>query len=300
MFAALRHMLSLPAEQRALFRSKLVQGRYSIDQLIAMLTPLADADRIGDKGRASLRWWLLGLILALVLLPIGAAFASASAPSVAQALLIAAAVCAVLLAVMIVLHLWLGRFDDVENNLRNVALPFLTALRQDVPERAELDVRIDFSKAVQKSKLDRVDKPKRSGYSKLVNSYYISPWFEGSAPLATGGRLRWRVTDHVLSSKRTRRSASGKYKMKTKQKRKSKLDVSLSRSARHYGAIDSFDRSVVSDGGRVEVRLDRKIALGDVSGRSSTALIDGLIDLTAQAFTKIRPLRHSTDSGAMP
>src|SRR5690606_14267915 len=247
------------------FRGRLVQGRYSIDQLIAMLTPLADADRIGDAGRASLRRRLFGSIFGIVLLLIGAAFASGNAPAFAQVLLIGAAVCAGLLVVLIVLHLWLGRFDDVENNLRNVALPFLTALKQDVDERAELDVRIDFSKAVQKSKLDRVDKPVRSGYSKLVNRYYISPWFEGSAPLATGGRLRWRVTDHVLSSRRIRRSASGKYKVKTKQKRKSKLDVSLLRPARHYSAANPADPCIASDGGRVEARLERKIALANVS-----------------------------------
>jgi hypothetical protein len=300
MFAALRHMLSLPAEPRAVFRSKLVQGRYPIDRLISLLTPLADADRIGDAGRASLRRGLFGSFFGMVLLPLGAAFANGNAPAFAKVLLIGAAACAVVLVVLIALRLWLGRFDDVENNLRNVALPFLSALQEDVADHAELDVRIDFSRAVQKSKLDRVEKPARQGFNKLVNSYYISPWFEGSAPLATGGRLRWRVTDHVLSSQRTRRSASGKYKVKTKQKRKSKLDVSLLRPARHYGPSDPADPCIASDDGRVEARLDRKIALAYVSGQSSTALIDGLIDLTALAFTKIRPLRNSSDTGATP
>jgi len=288
MFAALRKSFSLTAEQRALFKAKRIEGRFGPDDLIAKLKPLAEFDRIGDKGRSA----GCGIIATLVLVAVVGGFLVLASDVSPVWFLGIVGTCLFFIVVVAVLNARLSRLDDQENYLRSVALPFLSALRQDLADGAELDVRIDFSRIKQKSKRDRVEKPPLpKGFSKLVNTYYKNPWFEGSAPLAIGGRVHWQVTDTLLESSRTKRGSSGKWKMKTKTKKTSRLDVKLALPARRYRAVSAGDPDVAIGDRRIEVALARKMASGE-----STPVLDGLIDLVALAFNKVKPITANTEA----
>jgi hypothetical protein len=292
MIAALRQRFSLTPEQRALLRGKLIEGRYTADELIAQLAPLARMDRLGDQGRNV----GCGLLIALGVGLATSLFAAIAMDRPPTWLWGLAGVFGALIAGVAALRSALSGMDDRENYLREVALPFLAALRLDVPAGAALSVRIDFSPIQQQSKLACVDRPPLPpGFSKLVNSHYRNPWFSGSAPLAVGGRLHWRVTDLLRESSRTRRSASGKHKMKTKTKRKTRLDVTLSLPARRHAAADAADPRVAVHDRRVEVTLARRLSANGAPPNVAKALID----LVALAFGQFRPVSHPSTK-AMP
>ncbi len=296
MIAALRQMFSLTAEQRAVFRRKVIEGKFTTGELTATLAPIARIDAVGDQGRKTgcglLALLFIGLVVGLFL-----GLANDWSSQWFFGILVTFGL---LFVLVMVLRLSLSAMDDPHNYLREVALPFLSGLSEDASPGKAFSVRMDFSPIKQKQKLDRVDKPPLpKGFTKLVNSYYKNPWFEGSAKLAIGGKLQWQVTDILCDSARTRRGSSGKYKIKNKSRIKTRLEVALMLPAARYEAVDAADPRVAMQGKWLAVTLAHKVLPQAESGSSVRAatnceranVVDELINLCALAFNKVKPIK---------
>ena len=301
MIAALRQRFSLTAEQRALLKHKLIEGSFTAEDLIARLTPMARIDAVADQGRKTGCAWMVGLFIGLVVTFILVLVNDGASPWFKFIL----GGLAVLIVAVLLLRMSLSGMDDKENYLREVALPFLSAVQEDVREGKALAVRIDFSAIKQKSKLDRVEKPPLPRGHSLVKTWYRNPWFEGSAPLAIGGKLGWQVTDLLCVIDRTKRGSSGKWKRKTKTKHKARLDVALSLPVSRYMAAEAADPSVVVDGKWIVVSLSHRVLPSAEPGTTvrgvrigasgePASVVDELIGLVALAFNKVKPINDSS------
>jgi hypothetical protein len=127
-------------------------------------------------------------------------------------------------------------------------LPLTAILREDCDPATPLALKLDFTGAVQHPKLVRSSEPyKKGAYHKVVDSYYDDPWLQGRARFADGAHVEFVVVDHVRSSNKTKRSASGKTKRKVKNKRKTELTVTLTAPARNYAAASTPARAVPTE-----------------------------------------------------
>jgi hypothetical protein len=190
---------------------------------------------------------------------------------------------------------WARRFarkHDLPIGLRLLAVPLLPILREDHNPSVPLELRIDLTGAQQKQKLVGKGDPHRKGaYYKVVDTFYNDPWLEGRAQFVDGADVRFVVTDLVRSSRKTKRTSSGKFKRKTKAKKKAELAITVSFPARNYGAGSEPHEDTgireVSDS-RTVFRRKRTVALQNVDGAPS---VEMLIDLFGQAYGRVDPTR---------
>ena len=207
--------------------------------------------------------------------------------AVPMAMVALAAVCVVAAVVSIVLYVRL-RSQDLSDNLTTTAAPFLALLREDIDAADPLHVDIDLRPWELKEKLKREGQPyKRGSYTKIVDRLYVDPWFSGSAALADGTKLRWKVIDHVLQKKGTKRTARGKYKFKTKIKRKTVAVVTLAFPTKHYAVKPASDVEI--DAKRSTMTLARKQKW---AGEES-ATLDLLVDLIAEGYRRVNVARSA-------
>src|SRR5262249_43682342 len=110
-------------------------------------------------------------------------------------------------AIVMGVLIWRLRNVDIANNFREVALPFLAVLKQDIDRDQTVFVRIDLRDPFHASKLKRTSSPYVDGaYHKVIDTTYLDPWFHGKAQLADGSRLAWTVYDTIIKSARTKRT----------------------------------------------------------------------------------------------
>jgi len=122
-----------------------------------------------------------------------------------------------------------ARKHELSGRLQSFAMQLLPVLREDHDPAAQLELTIDLTGAQQPGKQTRTSDPYEHGqYHKVVDTFYDDPWIDGHAVFADGADVRFAVIDHVRSSQKTKRSASGKTKHKTKGKTKTELAVTVS------------------------------------------------------------------------
>ena len=127
------------------------------------------------------------------------------------------------------------------NGLRQFALPLLTILREDQDPEKPLDLWLDLTGAhdVLASRSTRRREYKKPPYHKVVDSFFEDPWFQGHAHFVDGAHVNFVVTDHVRSSKKTKRNPRGKIKTKIKNKKKTEVAVdALACPNRNYARSD--------------------------------------------------------------
>jgi hypothetical protein len=282
MFEALRELGRLSPAQRAILANKRFSGVFTPEALLSQMRTLAAFDRSGDSGRKRAGGWAIAAAGQVVL----GLFASIWFGKAAVAYALLMLVVAVALAIV-----WQRlRMVDISNNFAETALPFLAIVKQDMEPDQTLDVDIDLSPAVRRSKRGSVSKPyKRGAYTKIVDTIFHDPWFSGTARLADSSVLRWRVTDEVRRSKRTKRNPRGKYKFSTRHAKRSLVEIALSLPNRTYSVQDSRQRvarlAVATGDKRSTIRLGRKVksrSLDPVDPRE-------LIDLVSEAYGRAGP-----------
>ena len=281
MFDTLKMLGSLSPAERETIASGQFAGDYTIEALLDQMRTLARFDASNDATRA--------LLKKLTGAAVVGAFASLWLLSVfGMAMLIAVAA---LIGVAIYLAVTLKRLSklDISNNFREVALPFLTILKQDMDPRQTLKVRVDLRAPTHENKRRGAPQSSKGGvYTKIVETCYRDNWFSGTARLADASVLRWSVIDDLVESKRTKRSSSGKMKTKTRSCKRSTIAVSLAVANKRYG---------VSAGARAE---GQKIAVHDGSKRRTIKVTrkikskspqpmqpDVLIDSVASAYRSV-------------
>jgi hypothetical protein len=190
-----------------------------------------------------------------------------------------------------------ARKNDVPNGLREFTMPLLPILREDHDPDTPLELRLDLSGWEQdRKKIGTGDPYKQGAYRKIVDTFYDDPWIEGHAKFVDGADIRFTVVDHVRSSRKTKRSSSGKIKTKKKSKKKIEFTVTCSFPARNYAAAGQpapsggvKKESVKADEERTVVKLNRVV---EATSFYSTPQPELLLDLLANAYARVDPARR--------
>src|SRR5689334_1086536 len=196
---------SLSPEQKQILAKKQLEVDKPVDELLALLKPLAACDRMANKVQTRFGC-TFGLLIVATL---GALifFSNLGWGPLTLALL------ALVLGATIAagwFWIWL-RSIDVSNNLRQFVVPVLALFREDIDPRTPVHLRLDLSKPTAAPKKTNEGAPYKHGvYHKVVDTTYVDPWMSAEAVLVDGTRLRWSVTDRIRERKKTKRNARGK------------------------------------------------------------------------------------------
>ncbi|MRR12659.1 hypothetical protein EG835_09420 [bacterium] len=283
MFKALKAFRSLSPEQKALLETKQVSGEYEPRSLIDLLRPIAEYDRLSDKARTPMGCSTAALfVLAFVLLVVAANVSFFLLP------LSLAALGGAIFLLVTVLKL---RKLDLSNNFRQVAMPLFAVLKEDMDAGATMNVRLDLSPPNAKAKKTGTGKPYKEGvYYKVVDTTFVDPWFGGGTRLADGSLLQWDVTDEVVESARTKRTARGKHKTKTKYRKLCTISVTVALPHKEY-AVTHLQ---ADEGEKVKVRESEKRTTFHLTKRVKTKSIDPIdpleiFDIISEAYKRVRP-----------
>ncbi len=283
MFQALKAFRSLSPDQKALLETKQVSGEYEPRSLIELLRPIAEYDRLSDKARTPMGCSTAALfVLAFVLLVVSANVSLFLLP------LSLAALGGAIFFLVTVLRL---RKLDLSNNFRQVAMPLFAVLKEDMEPGATMNVRLDLSPPTAKAKKTGTGKPYKEGaYYKVVDTTFVDPWFGGGTRLVDGSLLQWDVTDDVVESARTKKTARGKHKTKTKFRRQSTISVTVALPHKEYAVANL----PADEGEKVKVRESEKRTTFRLAKRVKSKSIDPidpqeLFDIISEAYKRVRP-----------
>lgn len=261
---------SLSPEQKSILRNKRLKLNRPIDELLALLKPLAGCDAMADKSRTRL----------------GCSFGVAIALTIAAAFALGAVAALVMLAITIALgyfYFWTKRID-VSNNFRQFAIPVLTVFREDIDAGHPVHLELDLASPTAASKKQLEKKPYKQGaYHKVIETHYLDPWMSAEARLVDGTKLSWRVTDSIRERKKTKRNARGKYKTKTKYRKKTDLEVRLGLRKKTYDVTAVADADVTSGAKRNVVVREQEIRSASLDPTDPRALIDLIADVYRNA-----------------
>lgn len=256
----------LGAEQREIVRAKHFSGKLNIPALIDLLVPLAHFDESGDRSRHALRRLFFGSCVATVFSVVlvgmsGGAAAVLPVPLAAAGLAIGSG-----------LRYRRLRDLDLSNNLRQVVVPLLAVLREEVDPQTPITLELDLRAPTARQKLvDETQPRSERGYFRVIDRFYKDAWMTAEAELISGARLGWTIVDQILEQTKTKRNARGKTKTKTKYKRRTDLSVRLT-LPRPAGAPSGEKRETIKVDNSVKSR-----SLEPIDPRL-------LIDLVASAY----------------
>jgi hypothetical protein len=180
------------------------------------------------------------------------------------------------------------RAQDLSDNLTFTAAPFIALLREDMRPGESLHVDIDLRPWAIPEKMKKESAPYQKGaYYKVVDRLYVDPWFSGTAVLADGTKLRWRVVDHMLEKTGRKKNPRGKIKRKTKVKRKTVAVVTLAFPTKQYAVKDAAD--VERDEKRTTMTLARK----HKSAGEEAAALDLLVGIIADGYRRVTLTRSA-------
>jgi hypothetical protein len=143
-------------------------------------------------------------------------------------------------------------------------------------------VRIDLRDALHASKKKRTGNPYADGaYHKVIDTTYLDPWFHGKAVLADGSRLMWTVSDMIVKSSRTKRTARNKLKTKTRHIKRSQVAIALAVPNKVYGvargpAQEGSKLAVAAGPKRSTIKLVRKLKTRSLDPVDPALLIDAV------------------------
>lgn len=277
---ALEQLRKLTAEQRAILRSRDIKLHRTADDLLALLTPLAELDAAADSARMKAGCLQVFSVVAAAVLLITGFMLDGSGRIAALIACAALVALAIFLRTRVVKPLALA---DISDNLRTVAIPFLRVLREDVAPGEPVQMHIDLDPLV--SKNHRLAEKKTK---KTTETNYLDPWFDGQATFADGTRLHWRVVARLRSRTRTKRSASGKTKMKTKNQLRSDAAVKLSFPAKTYRLIANVNGASTEaspDGNAKRISISLKNTQKTLE--TSTHPFEMLVDLIADGYRSV-------------
>ena len=286
---------SLPPEQQVFLRDKQVESTWTPAQWLAFLGSLADWDARSDAARGRTGRMLLATILIGIAIVVGAVFVSPVAAIVPAVI--------VVVAVSFLSAAWRGaRKLDLPGEQLGFAATIVNVLAEDIAPTTGLYVRLDLRGATDDSKKTQVTPQYRRGaYHKCVDTFYVDPWFSGSATFVDDANLYWHVVDRTRSSKRTKRNPRGKIKTKTKVKKTTFLQVGLQLPAKNY-AVHQQGEAVTPDGAggatkvkvkpaetRANIKLTRTMKSAGGKGLADS---QELIALMADAYGRGDPARR--------
>lgn len=269
---------SLNAEQKQILADKRIEANRPVEELLALMKPLAACDTMADKVRTKLG---CSFALAIVVTIIGFFVLMNVA-----GFTIGVVVGLLLLVVAIALgffYFWTRKID-VSNNFREFVVPVLSVFREDIDTARPVKVSIDLSSPIHKTKLQSESAPYSKGvYHKVIDSMYRDPWMSADAVLVDGTKLSWTVTDVIRERKKTKRNPRGKYKTKTKYSKKTNLEVTVGLRKKTYDVAAPAAAELSGDEKRSVVKVERQVKSASLDPVVPRALIDLIADVYRNA-----------------
>lgn len=249
MLKAWRAWKALTDEQRQIVQDKKVKLNRPVDEMIALLKPIADMDKTLNTSGVGMGCLM---VIAAIALAIGGFIASDAwnLPGWLTGVWLLGSL-ALFIAPLV---MWARtRKLDVSDNLRQSVVPMLLVFRDDIDASAPLELELDLRQPMVKEKLLREVKPRQ----RLTETFYSDPWMAADATLVDGSRLRWSVVDTIRHRSVTKKGSSGKWKTKTKDAKKCTVDVELTVRNKAYavsGAEAGEKKSTLSAKKRLKLQ----------------------------------------------
>ncbi|MGZ5458311.1 MAG: hypothetical protein ACXW4P_26680 [Thermoanaerobaculia bacterium] len=270
---------SLNPEQKQILSQKQLNVNRPVDELLALLKPLAACDKIANKSQTRFGCTFgIMIVLAFVAVIVFSNLGWGPLTGGTFLLLVAVAVASGWF------WRWLRRID-VSNNLRQFVVPVLALFREDIDPKSRVHLRLDLASPTAPSKKTDQSAPFKQGqYHKVIDTMYLDPWMSAEAVLVDGTKLSWSVTDRIRERKKTKRNARGKYKSKTKYTKKIDLDVQLALRTKTYALAGA---EVSGDGKRSKVEVQRSLRTESLDPIDPRVLIDAI----AEVYRAARPAK---------
>lgn len=221
---------ALTPEQRRLLKEKRVQGERTPAQWLGLLAGLAAYDRQADAVRT---WATAVMVIAPLLLFFAALFGGIALGYETLALPVAIGLALVAGAPLVALFL-ATRSTDLANQLREVAIPLVALIGEDLGADARVHLGLDLRGGTVTPKLRETRPASKMGGRTIRERVFQDPWMSGAVSLSDGARLRWRLIDQVREYRISRRNARGKTKTKTKFRVDSLAQVALDLPVARY------------------------------------------------------------------
>jgi len=273
MLKAWRAYKALNEEQKQIIEQKQVRLVRPIDEMIALLKPIGDMDKLVTSGCQ------VGCIMFIVVAAaIGSQIGAESINAPGWLRVVTLLILAVLFFFPLVMYLKTRKID-VSDNLRGAVLPMLYVLRDDFDPNEGLELTLDLRQPMAKEKLLREDKPR----DRMTETFYNDAWMSAEGVLVDGSRLRWSVVDVIRHRSVTKKTSSGKWKTKTKDSKKCNIDAELTVRNKAYevsGAADTGEK-------KTTLTASKTIKLAGVTATDPKVILE----VIAELFQRVQPAK---------
>ncbi|MHC1741872.1 MAG: hypothetical protein AB9873_02430 [Syntrophobacteraceae bacterium] len=195
-------------------RKRRVTGRLRLNRWLKILRELASYDATGDLRRSRAKWGAGisgGAFIALLVLFF---CVLGEDELVCGALGIGALIALGLIGYFLKKLKQLGALD-LANDFRTVLLPFLVAIREDVPTMEKVKLNLDLAGPSETKVIRKGDLGKKDGKD-IEETVYSDPWCHLEAPLAAGNRITLDIANTYTRHQVRWRTTRGKNKSKCK------------------------------------------------------------------------------------
>jgi hypothetical protein len=270
---------SLTSEQKAILSSKRLEVNRPVDDILALVRPLAACDAIGNKVQTGFGCTFgLAIVASIVL---GIAFSNIGWSALTLTAIVGVLALAILTGWF---YFWL-RSIDVSNNLRSFVVPVLALFREDFDPKHPLHLRVDLDKPTAKTKKTGESAPySRGAYHRIIDATYVDGWMSADAVLVDGTKLSWNVTDRIRERTKTKRNARGKYKTKTQYTKKTDLEVTMALRTKSFALAGA---EVSKDGKRNKVEVRQTVRSKSLDPADPRVLIDAITGV----YRSARPVK---------
>lgn len=274
----------MTAEWQQIAAAKKIGLNRPVDEVLDLLRALSDFDvQMAAKRKKAGCTVPIAIILGIIGVIVGGNVGGSAGKIIFTVAMLSFAV-----AVFALVLFLRFRAQDLSDNFRTAAVPFLALLREDMnpgdPLHADIDLR---QYDIEEKKKKQSDPYNKGVYYKIIDRLYVDPWFNGSVALADGTKVHWKVIEHVVKRDKTKKTSRGKIKSKTKIKRKTIAVVTLGFSAKEYAMTAAQD--VKRDEKRSTLTLARK---RKTDGADSPAF-GMLVDLIAEGYKRVSGVRSA-------
>ena len=275
---------TMTSEQLRIAQTKRLAVNRPVDDVLELMRGLVQFDAFTASKRTK-----AGCSIALAILAAVASFVIAGMmDGLATTALLVLGVLSIVATIVAMVFYRRLRAQDLSDNLTHTAAPFIALLREDIRPGDPVHVDIDLRPWATEEKKKKESEPyKKGAYYKIVDRLYVDPWFSGSAALADGTKLKWRVVDHILEKSANKKNPRGKIKSKTKVKRKTVAVVTLAFPNREYAVEDGTDLE------RDEKRTTMTLARKQKSTGEEVAVLDLLVDIIADGYRRVKLTRSA-------
>jgi len=273
MLKAWRAYKALSEEQRQIIEQKQVRLVRPIDEMIGLLKPIADMDKLVTSGCAA------GCTMFLVVAAaVGSQIAAEwlNLPGWVKPVLLL--IFAALFVFMLVMYLKTRKID-VSDNLRGAALPMLYVLRDDFDPREAMELTLDLRQPMAKEKLLREVKPRE----RLTETFYNDAWMSAEGVLVDGSKLRWSVADVIRHRSVTKKTSRGKWKTKTKDSKKCNVDAELTVRNKAYEVTGEAEAGEK----KTTLTVSRTIKIAGVAATDPKIILE----VIAELYQRVQPAK---------